>query len=177
MVAWLGLREAILLFDRKPRAAGVTHYPLLKMVRFAWTAVTSFSAFPLRISIAAGCALSGAGFIYLLRVMYLAMWTTKLVPGWASVVALQCVFSGMILLALGAIGDYVGRNYEEAKQRPLYVVSELRNIAETQMIQPRAVILADCASPLLPFVVDNLELAASSAGASAAYQPVASIRA
>lgn len=177
MVAWLGLREAILPFDRKPRAAGVTHYPLLKMLRFAWTAVTSFSAFPLRISIAAGCALSGAGFIYLLRVMYLAMWTTKLVPGWASVVALQCVFSGMILLALGAIGDYVGRNYEEAKQRPLYVVTELRNIAETQMIQQRAVILADSASPLLPFVVDNPELAASTASASVAYQPVAGIRA
>ncbi|HTU51120.1 MAG TPA: glycosyltransferase family 2 protein [Acidobacteriaceae bacterium] len=177
MVAWLGLREAILPFDRKPRAAGSTHYPLLKMLRFAWTAVTSFSAFPLRISIAAGCALSGAGFIYLLRVVYLALSTNTLVPGWASVVALQCVFSGMILLALGAIGDYVGRNYEEAKQRPLYVVTELHNIAQAQMIQPRAIILADSASPLLPFVVDHFEPAASTAVVSPAYQPVASIRA
>jgi dolichol-phosphate mannosyltransferase len=173
MVAWLGLREAILPFDRQPRAAGVTHYPLLKMLRFAWTAVTSFSAFPLRISIAAGCALSGAGFLYLLRVVYLALATNKLVSGWASVVALQFVFSGMILLALGAIGDYVGRNYEEAKQRPLYVVSELRNISHSQMIQPRAVILADSDSPLLPFVLDDLEPLAPVAVASPSYQAIA----
>ncbi|HUV97234.1 MAG TPA: glycosyltransferase family 2 protein, partial [Acidobacteriaceae bacterium] len=167
MVAWLGLKEIMLPFDRKARAAGVTHYPFLKMLRFAWIAVTSFSAFPLRISIAAGCALSAAGFLYLLRVMYLALWTNTLVPGWASVVALQCVFSGMILLALGAIGDYVGRNYEEAKQRPLYVVTELRNVALTGSPLPRTVILTDSASPLLPFVVDNPEPAVSLAGVSA----------
>lgn len=177
MVAWLGLKEAMLPFDRKARAAGVTHYPLLKMLRFAWTAVTSFSAFPLRISIAAGCALSGTGFLYLLRVMYLALWTNRLAPGWASVVALQCVFSGMILLALGAIGDYIGRNYEEAKQRPLYVVTELRNITRTEMIQPRAVILADSVSSLLPFVMDNPEPAAPTAVTSSSYQPFAGVRA
>jgi len=89
MVTWLGLKEVMLPFDRKQRAAGETHYPLLKMLRFAWTGVTSFSTFPLRISIAAGCILSAAGFLYLLRVMYLALWTTTLVPGWASVVALR----------------------------------------------------------------------------------------
>ncbi len=177
MVAWLGLKEIMVPFDRKARAAGETKYPILKMLRFAWTGITSFSTFPLRISIAAGCAISGAGFLYLVRVMYLALWTDKLVPGWASVVALQCVFSGMILLALGAIGDYVGRNYEEAKKRPLYVVTELRNIAETQMIQPRTVILADSASSLLPFVVEPSEASTSTAGVSAAYQPFASIRA
>ena len=129
MVAWLGLKEVMLPFDRKARAAGETNYPILKMLRFAWTGVTSFSAFPLRISIAAGCILSAAGFLYLLRVMYLALWTNTLVPGWASVVALQCIFSGMILLALGAIGDYVARSYEEAKERPLYVVTEVRNVS------------------------------------------------
>ena len=167
MVAWLGLKEIMLPFDRKARAAGVTNYPFLKMLRFAWTGITSFSTFPLRISVAAGCALSGAGFLYLLRVMYLALWTNTLVPGWASVVALQCVFSGMILLALGAIGDYVGRNYEEAKQRPLYVVTEVRNVALVQRSLPRAVILSDPAPPLGPFVVDNPKPVAPLAGLSA----------
>lgn len=165
MVAWLGLSEAMLPFDRRPRAAGHTNYPLLKMMRFAWTGVTSFSAFPLRISIAAGCILSGAGFLYLLRVMYLALWTKSLVPGWASVVAMQCVFSGMILLALGAIGDYVARSYEEAKKRPLYVVTEARNVAVTGMSLPRAVILADSAPPLVPFVVEDTERTVSIAAA------------
>lgn len=166
MVAWLGLKEIMLPFDRKPRAAGVTNYPFLKMLRFAWTGVTSFSAFPLRISVAAGCFLSGVGFLYLLRVLYLALFTHALVPGWASVVALQCVFSGMILLALGAIGDYVGRNYEEAKQRPLYVVTEVRNVALVDRSLPRAVILSDPAPPLGPFVVDNPKPIAPLAGLS-----------
>jgi polyisoprenyl-phosphate glycosyltransferase len=177
MVAWLGLKEIMLPFDRKPRAAGETHYPLLKMMRFAWTAVTSFSAFPLRISIAGGCALSAAGFLYLLRVMYLAFWTNTLVPGWASVVALQCVFSGMILLALGAIGDYVGRNYEEAKQRPLYVVTEVRNVALVDKALPRAVILADSAPPLGPFVIDDTNRAVPVSAAAPSYQPLAGVRA
>jgi glycosyltransferase involved in cell wall biosynthesis len=103
--------------------------------------------------------------------------TNKLVPRWASVVALQCVFSGMILLALGAIGDYVGRNYEQAKQRPLYVVTESRNISQSQVIQPRAVIVADPISPLLPFVLHDLEPLALIAAASPSYQAIAGTRA
>jgi glycosyltransferase involved in cell wall biosynthesis len=143
MATWLGLKEAVVPFERAPRAAGETKYPLLKMLRFAWTGISSFSAFPLRISIAAGCLLSCAGFIYLLRVVYMALWTTSLVPGWASVVALQCAFSGMILLALGAVGDYVARTYEETKGRPLYVVTETCNVALTRPAISRALILAE----------------------------------
>lgn len=142
MVAWLGLREAVLPFERRSRAAGQTKYPLMKMLRFAWTGISSFSAIPLRISIGAGCILSLAGFAYLLRVMYLALFTTTLVPGWASVVAMQCAFSGMILLALGGIGDYLARTYEEAKGRPLYVVTEACNVSLPAASVTRAVILA-----------------------------------
>ncbi len=141
LVAWLGLREAILPFERQPRAAGETKYPLLKMLRFAWTGVSSFSALPLRLSIAVGTLLSCAGFGYLLYVTYLALFTNILVPGWASVVILQCIFSGMILLALGAIGDYVGRNYEESKGRPLYVIAGAYNLMLPENGIPRASIL------------------------------------
>ena len=128
LVGWLGLREAVLPFERPARAGGHTKYSLWKMLRFAWTGISSFSAFPLRISISVGSLLSLFGFGYLLRVLYLAFFTHSLVPGWASVVALQCIFSGAILLALGAVGDYVARTYEEAKNRPLYVVMETRNL-------------------------------------------------
>jgi glycosyltransferase involved in cell wall biosynthesis len=69
LVAWLGLKETILPFERDPRASGKTKYSLLAMVRFAWTAVSSFSALPLRLSIAAGIVLSLAGFVYLVRVL------------------------------------------------------------------------------------------------------------
>jgi dolichol-phosphate mannosyltransferase len=177
LVAWLGLKEVMLPFERKARAAGQTHYPFLKMLRFAWTGITSFSAFPLRISVAAGCIISVAGFLYLLRVMYLALYTTTLVPGWASVVALQCIFSGMILLALGAIGDYVARNYEEAKERPLYVVTEARNVALAGKSLPRAVILADATLPSGPFVVEDTERVVPASTVSPSYQPLAGVRA
>lgn len=177
MVAWLGLKEAMLPFERKARAAGQTHYPFLKMLRFAWTGVTSFSAFPLRISIAAGCVLSAAGFLYLLRVTYLAFYTSTLIPGWASVVALQCIFSGMILLALGAIGDYVARSYEEAKERPLYVVTDARNVSLAGKSLPRALILADAALPLDPFVVQDTERVVPAPAITPSYQPLAGVRA
>jgi hypothetical protein len=146
MAAWLGLKEAFIPFERPGRAAGETKYSLFKMLRFAWTGISSFSAFPLRISITLGCLLSLAGFSYLLRVFYLALFTNTLVPGWASVVVLQCIFSGMILLALGAIGDYVARTYEETKNRPLYVVTETYNLqipVNPQQTLTRAVILAE----------------------------------
>ena len=149
LVAWLGLKEAILPFERQPRAGGETKYSFFKMVRFAWTAVSSFSALPLRLSVAAGTILSCAGFAYLLRVLYLAFWTHTLVQGWASIVVLQCIFSGMILLALGVIGEYVARSYEESKGRPLYVLTNAINTAMPHHEIP-------CASILIrPEVVDT----------------------
>jgi dolichol-phosphate mannosyltransferase len=176
MVAWLGLKEATLPFERRARAAGHTNYPPLKMLRFAWTAVSSFSAFPLRISIAAGCMLSCAGFLYLLRVLYLAIWTTTLVPGWGSVVALQCAFSGMILLALGGIGDYLARTYEEAKQRPLYVVTETCNISPDQRSFPRGVILTNPIAHA-PILISEFNVARLRADEIYSYEPLARVRA
>jgi len=154
LAAWLGLKEAFVPYRREARAAGETKYSLFKMLRFAWTAISSFSTLPLRISITAGCLISLFGFGYLMRVFYLAFMTTTLVPGWASVVALQCIFSGMILLALGAIGDYVARTYEEAKNRPLYVVTETCNVRlPDKFSEPltRAVILEQANTPVAPF--------------------------
>lgn len=143
MSSWLGLREFVISFERPARAEGCTKYSLLKMLRFGWTAVTSFSAFPLRVSMTAGSILSGAGFLYLLRVVYLALFTHALVPGWASVVALQCAFSGMILLALGIAGDYIARTYEESKLRPLYVVADGCNVVYPERMPQRTIILSE----------------------------------
>ncbi len=143
LVAWLGLREAVLPFERQPRTSGETKYPLWKMLRFAWTALASFSALPLRLSVAAGLLLGLGGFGYLVYVAYLALRTNTLVPGWASVVVLQCIFSGMILAALGLIGDYVARSYEESKVRPLYVATSAMNLQAPEAPIGRAFILLD----------------------------------
>jgi glycosyltransferase involved in cell wall biosynthesis len=176
IAGWLGLREAIIPFERRGRAAGNTSYTFFRMLRFAWTGVSSFSAFPLRISIAAGCILSFAGFLYLSRVVYLALFTTALVPGWASVVALQCAFSGMILLALGAIGDYVARTYEETKNRPLYVVTECSNLPLPQRALTRAVILAE-PDPMSVIAMDDADRLSSGAEDPLSYHhPLAGMR-
>lgn len=161
LAAWAGLREIVIPYERQPRAAGKTHYPWLHMVRFAWTGISSFSAFPLRISVAAGCVLSLVGFLYLFIVLVLALSGSNLVRGWASLIALQCVFSGIILIALGAIGDYVARIYEESKGRPLYVVSATCNFAPAALAVPRAVILAEPEITISP-IMDEARTPASS---------------
>ena len=173
LVSWLGLSEAFVPYERERRAAGETKYPPLKMLRFAWTAVSSFSAVPLRLSIALGATLSFAGFGYLLWVMWLAMFTHSLVPGWASLAAMQCAFSGVILLALGGIGDYLARTYEEAKRRPLYVVAETCNIAVSARLPERAVVLAPARAATPSFALDDTFLGPL---AEMDHQPVAPAR-
>ena len=129
MIAWLGLREAFVPFERQQRAAGETKYPLLKMVRFSWTALTSFSAAPLRMTIALGFAAVGFAFFYLVYAFVIAVVMKRGVLGWASLAALQCLFFGSTLVCVGFIGEYIARIYEEAKARPLYVVNKALNVS------------------------------------------------
>jgi dolichol-phosphate mannosyltransferase len=143
MVAWLGLKEAILPFERQPRAAGETKYPLRKMLRFSWTAISSFSAFPLRICTLVGMCASSAGLLYVLYALYAAFFRKTVVPGWTSLVFLQCLFFGVTLLSLGLVGDYIARIYEESKNRPLYVVSQVANLDTGAYSISRAVILPE----------------------------------
>ncbi|MFO0953423.1 MAG: glycosyltransferase family 2 protein [Isosphaeraceae bacterium] len=138
LVAWLGLKEAILPFRRPPRVAGETKYPAWKMARFAWTAVSSFSALPLKLSLYGGIGLTLLGLLYSAFVVYETLVLKTTVRGWGSLVCLQLVFSGATLTAVGLMGDYVARIYEELKGRPLYVVSETRNVAGLVTLPPRA---------------------------------------
>jgi len=141
LVAWLGLKEAIVPFERKSRVAGETKYPLRKMLKFSWTAISSFSALPLRLSMALGILFSLTGFGYLLYTLYVVYLRGNAVPGWASVVVLQCLFSGATLFALGLVGDYIAKIFEETKMRPLYVVDRTFNIDTELPAASRAVVL------------------------------------
>lgn len=129
LVAWLGLREVIVPFHRDARAAGKTKYPLLKMAGFAWTAISSSSTLPLRLSLGAGVVIFSSGILYALYVVYAALILKITVPGWSSLVCLQVILSGSTLVAIGLVGDYVARIFEESKERPLYVISETTNIS------------------------------------------------
>lgn len=128
MIAWLGLREAVLPFERQTRAAGTTKYPFWKMVRFSWTAITSFSAMPLRVTMGLGVLACMLAFAYLTYAVIISVAFKHVVWGWTSIVFLQCFFFGVTLVCIGLIGDYIARIYEESKGRPLYVIGQTANM-------------------------------------------------
>jgi dolichol-phosphate mannosyltransferase len=125
MVGWIGFRTAEVRYARQPRRVGVTKYTLHKMVRFAVDALVSFSIVPLRLAYAAGAILSLGilGYLAYALVRYL-FFGVVLVPGWTSLILAIVGFGTMNLLCLGIMGEYVGRIYEQSKQRPVYLVSE-----------------------------------------------------
>lgn len=128
MVAWIGFRQEVVEYDRLARVAGETKFPLRKMILFAWDAISSFSAFPLYLISFTGFLIFLFGIGYSLLSIYEAVVLKITVAGWASIVVLLCIFSGLILLSVGMVGLYVGKIFEEAKGRPLYIVAETRNL-------------------------------------------------
>jgi glycosyltransferase involved in cell wall biosynthesis len=129
MITWVGFPQTAVEFTRPRRAAGKTKYPLRKMVRFAWNAVVSFSPLPLRFSFATGAAITAIGFLYGIYATIRVLTGQYVVPGWTSVIVLLCLIGGGIMISLGILGEYVGRLFEEIKERPLYVVSLTANVA------------------------------------------------
>ena len=136
IISWLGFRSIAVPFVREKRFAGTTKYPLKKMLKFASDAIISFSYKPLKLATYFGFFLSFASFVYLIVTVILKLFNvTQTVEGWASLVAIMLFFNGIILLILGIIGEYIGRIYDEAKGRPLYVVREIINFDDTKSIK------------------------------------------
>jgi glycosyltransferase involved in cell wall biosynthesis len=130
IISWLGFKQTGIEFSRDKRFAGETKYPLKKMLKFAFDAITSFSYKPLKLASYAGFALSFASFVYLLVVLFQKLFIGRTIAGWASIVAINLFFNGIILIILGIIGGYIGRIYDEAKGRPLYIVKQLVNFSD-----------------------------------------------
>ena len=139
IISWLGFRQTGVEFVREKRFAGETKYPLKKMLRFAFDAITSFSYKPLKLATYVGVTVSLGGFAYLLFVLYLKLFTDSTVTGWASMMAVNLFFNGVVLMMLGIIGEYIGRIYDEAKGRPLYVVREELNFNRETQAKPAVV--------------------------------------
>lgn len=133
LVSWLGFNQTAVEFVREERFAGQTKYPLKKMVKFATDAIISFSFKPLRFAAYTGGFVSIVGFIYLLYIIYEKLFGRKLSPGWASTMAVTLFFNGIVLLMLGVIGEYIGRIYDEAKGRPLYLVKDTKNFESNDL--------------------------------------------
>ena len=124
MFSWVGFKQAIVRYDRDKRRAGVTKYPLGKMLKLAIDGIVGFSDAPLRLALWLGAIVSTCAILYGFYILILAVFTDVLVEGWASTVVILSFLSGINLLISGVIGLYVGRIHTEAKQRPLYFITE-----------------------------------------------------
>jgi len=124
LVSWVGFRQTDLLYERDARFAGETKYPLLKMLKLALDGITSFSAIPLRLATWMGLLFSLASFLLILWVIGAKLFTDRTVLGWASLMVAVLLIVGVQLFTIGILGEYIGRIFDEAKQRPLYLIRE-----------------------------------------------------
>ncbi|MCL2049779.1 MAG: glycosyltransferase family 2 protein [Defluviitaleaceae bacterium] len=125
LVSWVGFRQTPIMYVRQERFAGKTKYPFSKMVAFAMDAITAFSYKPLKLATSMGFLLSIASFVYLAVIFYQRFFTDTTITGWASTMGILLLSQGIVMLVLGLIGEYIGRIYEEIKERPAYIVQEI----------------------------------------------------
>lgn len=124
MVNNLGFRYTTLEFVAPPRFAGHSKFNLRKMLRFALDGITAFSRVPLRLALYVGC-IAGLGSILLIgHVIYVKYVVQDAVPGWTTLAAAEFFLGGVELIGIGIVGEYVGRIFDEVKQRPLYIIRE-----------------------------------------------------
>ncbi|MBX0292555.1 glycosyltransferase family 2 protein [Hymenobacter sp. HSC-4F20] len=123
-VHWAGFRQKRVAYTPDARFRGTTKYTVRKMVKLALNGITSFSVRPLHFATLAGVGVSGLAFLYALYALFILIFTDDAVPGWASVLISVLFIGGIQLLVLGIMGEYLGKLFIQAKQRPPYLVSE-----------------------------------------------------
>ncbi len=125
MVSWVGFKQGEVRYIRHERLAGETKYPLSKMIKFAIDGILSFSQAPLRLASALGLASSAVSFVFIVYGLVVKiMAPERTIAGWGSVFTAVLFVGGVQLICLGVLGEYIGRIYEEIKNRPLYIVDE-----------------------------------------------------
>lgn len=123
--AWVGYKSIGIPYTPLPRTHGESTFSKLKLIGLAWTGITSFSEVPLRMASAVGGLLALLAFIYGIIVIIDKLFFHESVPGWPTVVASIMFFSGVQLLFIGILGEYLARVYDEVKGRPPYIVAEV----------------------------------------------------
>lgn len=124
MFSWIGYRKKEILYDRDSRAAGETKWNYSKLIDLAIDGITSFTTAPLRLTTYIGVLVSLAAFIYIVYLVIRPLFGAPTVPGYASTLAVVLFLGGVQLLSLGIIGEYIGRIFNETKNRPLYFIEE-----------------------------------------------------
>jgi dolichol-phosphate mannosyltransferase len=144
MTVWVGYTQAAVPYRRDPRYAGETKYTLAKMLKFSLDAISSFSHRPLQLATLLGFMISTLAFIAIPVVVILRILGSYL-PGFGSITIAVLLLGGIQLIAIGIIGEYVGRIYDEVKDRPLYLVKARLNMSELRTPE----------SPLPPVTADR----------------------
>jgi dolichol-phosphate mannosyltransferase len=124
MSAWVGFKQIGVDYKRAARVAGETKYPFRKMFRLAINAITSFSYFPLQVATFFGFASAGIAILAIVPVVYLRITGSQAFFGQATTLIAVLFLGGVQLICVGILGEYIGRLYDEAKGRPLYIVRE-----------------------------------------------------
>jgi polyisoprenyl-phosphate glycosyltransferase len=122
MVSWIGFKQVGIRYNANPRFAGKTKYSITRMMSFAITGITSFSSIPLYFSVALGALFAGLSFVYGLYAVYARFFTNLTIEGWTSVLTITSFLGGAILITLGFHGLYLGKIFDEVKNRPLYLI-------------------------------------------------------
>ena len=124
MFSWIGFKKKEITYDRDPRAAGETKWNYPKLVNLAIDGITSFTTAPLRIASFAGMIISLIAFFFIIVIIFKTTFFGDPVAGWSSTMAVILFLGGVQLLSIGIIGEYVGRIFNEVKNRPVYFVEE-----------------------------------------------------
>jgi len=124
MINNLGFKYVTVEFVAPPRFAGTSKYNFRKMLHFALDGITAFSNVPLRWALYAGLFFGFGSILLLIHVIYVKYVIQDAVPGWTTLTASVLFLGGIQLVGIGIVGEYVGRVFEEVKQRPLYIISE-----------------------------------------------------
>jgi polyisoprenyl-phosphate glycosyltransferase len=124
LVHWVGFPSATVEFTCGERFAGTSKYDLWRMMRFAWTGITSFSVVPLRLAVILGLITSLGAFYQLGEALYIKLFTDRAVPGWASVIGLMSLLFGVLFILLGILGEYLARVLQEVRGRPRFIVRD-----------------------------------------------------
>jgi len=128
LISWVGFKQTRVLYDRPGRFAGKTKYPLRKMLHLALDGITSFSVVPLRFSTYLGSFMSLASLGVVAWALVAKYVFQRTVTGWTAIMVVVALFAGVQFLMIGILGEYIGRIFEEVKQRPLYVLRDAVNV-------------------------------------------------
>ena len=129
LFGWIGYNSVAIPYQRGPRAAGESKFTLWRLWNFALEGITSFSTAPLRLATYLGLGAAAVAFVYAVWIVAKALLFGDRVAGWPTMMAVILFLGGVQLVALGMIGEYLGRLYDESKQRPLYLVDDWRPAA------------------------------------------------